>query len=188
MCTQSSCCADLPSLCARSRLHAGRRERWQDLAWGRGCDLAGFGSANGTQEAGGGSGAGHGLGVPAVGVVLRIDHSLQNSFVSTWTGTGFTFLPRVLEMLTFKREVSLVDLCQWFWVLNYSCMKNDLGAVYSHVWIMTTWEHRLQQFWTETAAVYMLALGTLWNVFKCWFMLMHWFQSVSFCPFWICST
>lgn len=80
---QSSCSADLPSLCARSLWRAGRgRQRWQDLAWL--CGLAGFGSAGGTQEAGGGSG--EGLGVPAVGAGLHADPSLQKSFVSAWTG------------------------------------------------------------------------------------------------------
>lgn len=117
---QSSCWADFPSPCASPRctpVGEGRSGKawlglaWPGLAWL--CDLAGFGSADGTPEAGGGSGAGEGLGVPVVGVGLHADPSLQGRIYRVVSahalGSGFTFLPRVLEMLTLKREVSLVD-------------------------------------------------------------------------------
>lgn len=110
---QSSCWADFPSPCASPRctpVGEGRSGKawpglaWPGLAWL--CDLAGFGSADGTPEAGGGSGAGEGLGVPAVRVGILPYRRVVSAHA---LGSGFTFLPRVLEMLTLKREVSLVD-------------------------------------------------------------------------------
>lgn len=116
---QSSCWADFPSPCASPRctpVGEGRSGKawlglaWPGLAWL--CDLAGFGSADGTPEAGGGSGAGEGLGVPAVRVGLHADPSLQKSCVSTCTGIWLHIPSQSSRDVNFKKGGLPCGLCQ----------------------------------------------------------------------------
>lgn len=100
---QSSCCADLPSLGARSPLHVVGEGRG-GKTWLGSATLLGLALQTGPQR------PAVALGLGKAWVCLRSEWGcaqiLPRRKVLSAHGRvfGFTFLPRVLETLTFKRE------------------------------------------------------------------------------------